>query len=181
MPVGAVDGGDFRIGAEARAVAKGALDVLPDEAEAVHGGIGHAVHGNDVVREVGLQCAGLLHGDRRGLNAAFGAGGDPVRLEFGPVLGGADEETLGFLDAVFADAPEDAVFLDALASRVGVLHGVACAAVEEAVEARAGAVDEVTLFEQQRLDPAHGEVAESARARGSAADHDDVPVPSGIF
>ena len=161
-------------------MAQGALDVLPDEAEAVHGGVGHAVHGNDVAREVGFQRAGLLDGDRRGLNAAFGAGGNPVRLEFGSVLGGTDEEALGFLDAVFADAPEDAVFLDALASRVGVLHGVACAAVEQAVKARAGAVNEVTLFEQQRLDPAHGEVAKRARARGPA-DHDDVPAPSGIF
>ena len=55
------------------------------------------------------------------------------------------------------------------------------AAVEQAVEAGAGAVDEVALFEQQRLDPAHGEVAQGSRARGSAADDDDVPVPLGIF
>ena len=42
-------------------------------------------------------------------------------------------------------------------------------------------MDEVALFEQQRLDPAHGEVAQGSRARGSAADDDDVPVPLGIF
>lgn len=63
----------------------------------------------------------------------------------------------------------------------GVFHRVARAAVEQAVEAGACAVDEVALFEQQRLDPAHGEVAQGSRARGSAADDDDVPVPLGIF
>ena len=82
---------------------------------------------------------------------------------------------------MLADAPEDAVFLDAFPARLGVFHRVARAAVEQAVEAGACAVDEVALFEQQRLDPAHGEVAQGSRARGSAADDDDVPVPLGIF
>lgn len=70
-----------------------------------------------------------------------------------PSSGGADEEAFGFLDAVLADTPEDAVFLDAFPARLGVFHRVARAAVEQAVEAGACAVDEVALFEQQRLAP----------------------------
>ena len=114
-------------------------------------------------------------------NPAFVAGRDPRSLKLGPVFGRADEEAFGFLDAVLADAPEDAVFLDTFPARLGVFHRVARAAVEQAVEAGACAVDEVALFEQQRLDPAHGEVAQGSRASGSAADDDDVPVPLGIF
>ena len=81
---------------------------------------------------------------------------------------------------MLADAPQDAVFLNALPARFGVLHGVARPAVEQAVKTRAGAVDKIALFEQQRLDPAHGEVAQGARARRAAADDHDVPALSGV-
>ena len=159
----------------------GVLDVLPDEAEAVHGGVWHAVHGYDVAREIGFERTGFFYGERSGFDPALVAGRDPRSFKLGPVFGRADEEAFGFLDAVLADTPEDAVFLDAFPARLGVFHRVARAAVEQAVEAGACAVDEVALFEQQRLDPAHGEVAQGSRARGSAADDDDVPVPLGIF
>ena len=91
----------------------GVLDVLPDEAEAVHGGVWHAVHGYDVVREIGFERTGFFYGERSGFDPALVAGRDPRSFKLGPVFGRADEEAFGFLDAVLADAPEDAVFLDA--------------------------------------------------------------------
>lgn len=135
LSVGAVDGSDFRIGAEARAMPDGVLDVLPDEAEAVHGGVGYAVHGHDITCEVGFERPGFLHGDGGGFDPAFVAGRDPRSLKLGPVFGRADEEAFGFLDAVLADAPEDAVFLDTFPPASASFIRVARAAVEQAVEA----------------------------------------------
>ena len=77
------------------AMPDGVLDVLPDEAEAVHGGVWHAVHGYDVVREIGFERTGFFYGERSGFDPALVAGRDPRSFKLGPVFGRADEEAFG--------------------------------------------------------------------------------------
>ena len=93
--------------------------------------------------------------------------GDVVRV----VFGGDHEEPAGVLDAVRHDPAQHAVLLDALLRRLGVLHGVAPAGVEEAVVAPGGAVAQVALLDQEGVEAAHRQVTKDPGAGGAATDH----------
>ena len=171
--VGLGDADDLAVGENFAAVAPGAHGVVQHEPKAVDGGVGHPEDALDVGRHAGLQAEGLGGLEFLGRDAGLGAALDPLVHVVRVVLRREHEEALGVAHAAVANAAQDHVFPYAFRGRFGVAHGVAAAAVQEAVEAGACAVAYASLLQQERGDATHGKVAQHAGSGGAAADDDN--------
>ena len=166
------DGDDFVVRQHFAAVAAGGHGVVPHEAETVHAGIRHAVHGADGGVERRLKAQGFLDIHLFCGDARPAAGFHPRLFKVGIVLLGEDEEAFGFFHTFLADAAQDHVFFNAFLGRLVVFHRIAAAAVQQAVIAGTGTGSDTALFQQYGLDSAHAEVAQDAYTCGAAADND---------
>ena len=145
-----------------------------DQAERVDRGVGHA-HGTHERRVDGrLDAAGLSGIDGFGVDAGGPAGRHELLLVPQVVFRQGHEQAVARVDAVRRNLLEDAVFTNALPGRLRIAHGVAGAAVEQAVVAAAGTDRQVVALHQHGLQAAEGTVACHAHAGDAAADDDHI-------
>ena len=86
----------------------------------------------------------------------------------------ADEQAVVLLEGAGRDVAKERVLLDALHGRLLVVHGVARAAVQQAVVATRGPGREFPTFDQRDLDATEREVVRERAAGTAAADDQDM-------
>src|SRR2546429_642219 len=106
-------------------------------------------------------------------NSGFPASLDESWLPGLVLLRHGDKVAAGIFDRGPRDAAQDASFLDALDGGGQVVDAVASARVQQPVRAPGGTGCEVALFDKDRIDAAHRQVAEHPGARGPTPDDDN--------
>ena len=114
------------------------------------------------------------HGHFLARHAAGRAGIGERRHVLVGVVRGSHEVAAGVLDAGGCDPAQDAVFVNALAGRQGVLGDVASARMEQAVVATARAAAHVALLDEQAAQAAPSEVAQEPGSGCAAADDEHI-------
>ena len=162
------------VGQHLGAVRLGIDDVGGRQPERIDRAVGNAHRADH--RRIGrrFEPQRLLRIDHVGADPRRAARLDELGLEFQPVFGQAQEQTVGLLDAMAGDPAQDHVLLDALLGRLAVRHGIACAAVQQTVITARRTRGDVAAFEQQRTDTAQGAVAGHTRTRSAAADNNHI-------
>ena len=92
------------------------------------------------------------------------------------LVGDRDEQPVVLLERARRDLPEDAVLLDALHGGLVVVHGVARAAVQQAVVATGRAGRELAALDERDAQAAQREVVRERAAGSAAADDQDMCV-----
>ena len=161
------------------AVQAGVEQVGYGQAERVDRRVGDAHGADDVGIDGGVELQGLGGVDGLGVDACVAARRHKGVLILQVVVGQRDEQAVGRLDAMAGNGAHDTVLCNALGSALAVGHGIARAAVHQAVVAacRPGAV--VIALDEQHLEPTHGAVSRGAGA-GDATTHDNHVIRSAI-
>ena len=148
--------------------------VAHGEAERVDRGVRDADGADELRIHRRLDATGLLGVDDVGTDAGALAGLYKGLLVLQVVLGQGDEQSVGLLNAVAGNAAQNHVLADALGCALAVGHGIAGAAVHQAVVATRGPRAIVIALDQQHAQAAQRAIPRRSGTRSAATDDDHV-------
>ena len=167
------------VGEDAGAARGGAVGEAPHELPHVDRRVGDGERPLDARVEHRLAAQGLGDVDLLRRQPGLGAAREELVAVRGVVVGRRDEQPAGVLDRRGGDAADDRVLLHALARRDRVLHDVAPAGVQEAVEAAARALGEVGAVDEDDVVAAQCGVPGDPGAGAAATDDEHLGLQRG--
>ena len=162
----AIEAGDLGIGAHLRSSATRGFNVAHHQVEGVQVAVfGNPEDGADLLGESRLATARLFDRNPLAADARFATALHEARNPRFVLLRNRDEVAAGVLDRGPGNSTENAAFLDALDGGGQVVDAIASARVQQAMRPAGGARSQVALFDQHRINAAHGQVTEHPGAR----------------
>jgi hypothetical protein len=167
------------VGEDARAARGGAVRESPDQLPHVDGRVGDGERPPDARVEHRLAAQRLGDVDLLRRQPGLGAAREELVAVGGIVVGRRDEEPARVLDRRGRDAADDRVLLHALTRRDRILHDIAPAGVQQAVEAAARALGEVGAVDEDDVVPAQCGVPGDPGAGAAATDDEHLGLQRG--